>query len=864
MTLRLTAARRGEPVIERPKQTPHVAVKTSPAARLDPPGPPRPAGAPRVVWAVGVTTAPRKQGTLARTLQSLADAGWREAYLFADGPVDPPRIERLKLTTIRRNTSSGIYANWLLAALELWLRHPTAQRLLLIQDDTVFCRGVREYLERSPLPKDGLISLYTARGRDAKSDGFHAVAPRLSGMGALAWVFTPAILHALLADKQFLAHRLSKKGHKHIDTAVAHHCIRRRVPQYHHTPSLAQHIGDTSTVGHGSNTGRRRSASFPGEQFDARTLLADLKSQISNLKSPPLPARIPLPPGKTRRSDAGLESWESWLVAHVPARGRVAIDVGANTGAWTASLAKRFARVVAIEPVQAMAAAIGERRLVNVEVHRAAAWSELGEVTLRVRDDQSAIEGADVHEGFAEPKSLVSVPALPLDWMALVEVDFVKIDTEGAEVRVLQGAVETLKRCRPKLVVECHAAAYREEASRLLASLGYRVTIVRHPAYRRGQAAYEHHCWLVAAPAHVPLVATKIPPAKPAPASKGKRPRVGLVGYNTATGLGYQNRGLAAHVADTWFIKGHSTLPTLPVRGAIEDCDLHVCPAKCPQEEGKLKEWLRRIDVLLFCERKVTKSNLLALAKKAGVPIVCVPNHEWLPEGLGGWLKSVDLFLSPTRHTHELLLSRGYRSELVPWPIDVEQFPFRTREKLERFLFVEGRGGVNERKGSLVVARAARLAPEIPLLVYSQLGRRDRWPAHVEVRAARSPAELYREGDALLAPSRVEGLGLQLLEAQAAGLPLITTDAAPMREHNAWRLLPATSTREKFGRIVDAWDVRPEDLAATMRELLGADVAAASQAAREWVEREHGWGVRGPEIEGQLAALAERHAKRAA
>ncbi len=41
-----------------------------------------------------------------------------------------------------------------------------------------------------------------------------------------------------------------------------------------------------------------------------------------------------------------------------------------------------------------------------------------------------------------------------LDDFDLEEVDFIKIDCEGYELWVLQGAVETLKRCKPCLIVE--------------------------------------------------------------------------------------------------------------------------------------------------------------------------------------------------------------------------------------------------------------------------------------------------------------------------------------------------------------------------------------------------------------------------
>jgi len=70
---------------------------------------------------------------------------------------------------------------------------------------------------------------------------------------------------------------------------------------------------------------------------------------------------------------------------------------------------------------------------------------------------------------------------LTLDSMHLGRLNFMKIDAEGFEVKVLRGAWETLKRCKPALVIEINKGALRRQGTSsevvydILGELGYRV-----------------------------------------------------------------------------------------------------------------------------------------------------------------------------------------------------------------------------------------------------------------------------------------------------------------------------------------------------------------------------------------------------
>lgn len=59
-----------------------------------------------------------------------------------------------------------------------------------------------------------------------------------------------------------------------------------------------------------------------------------------------------------------------------------------------------------------------------------------------------------------------------LDSYQIAKADFIKIDVEGFEIEVLKGAVETIKRCKPVILVEVFESN-RQKVDALMESYGY-------------------------------------------------------------------------------------------------------------------------------------------------------------------------------------------------------------------------------------------------------------------------------------------------------------------------------------------------------------------------------------------------------
>lgn len=229
-------------------------------------------------WSVGVTTAPRELPTLERTLHSLANAGWESPHLFAE----PDCVVPDGFPVTRRGIRLGAWPNWYLALSELVLKDPLADAYFLIQDDVLFSRNCRAFLEGTLWPSGrlGVVSLYCPSIYHADKGlhnlGPHDVTEGFGLVGALTFIFTPEAARAILLDTSVADHRLKgrRKGLCNIDAVVGRWALENERRVCYYAPSLAAHIGATSSIWPNQEPRfSRTSQSFLGEQFDARELL---------------------------------------------------------------------------------------------------------------------------------------------------------------------------------------------------------------------------------------------------------------------------------------------------------------------------------------------------------------------------------------------------------------------------------------------------------------------------------------------------------------------------------------------------------------------------------------------------------------
>lgn len=161
-------------------------------------------------------------------------------------------------------------------------------------------------------------------------------------------------------------------------------------------------------------------------------------------------------------------------------RNYVYVDVGANIGTTIWLFAGQAGKVVAFEPIPHLYSTISSSITANqsehIDLRRLAIGDEIGKVKMMDNDNSSVVQDAGI-KGIE-----IEVSTLDKELKSMSQIDLIKIDVEGFELRVLRGASHILGALRPRLLIEVHPGFLRQygdqldEVLNLLDSLGYKVS----------------------------------------------------------------------------------------------------------------------------------------------------------------------------------------------------------------------------------------------------------------------------------------------------------------------------------------------------------------------------------------------------
>jgi hypothetical protein len=198
-----------------------------------------------------------------------------------------------------------------------------------------------------------------------------------------------------------------------------------------------------------------------------------------------------------------------------------------------------------------------------------------------------------------------------------------------------------------------------------------------------------------------------------------------------------------------------------------------------PDAEQNIVHFLEQCDVVLSVETFYWPFLSIA-ARASGVERVLYANPELLsprehPE------HEADRYLWAARWQHEHPTVRG---ELLDWPTSPDLFDHAERWRSVPHLVHVRTPAMLDREGSEIVYEAAGFITQpCRILIYGSPETSQDWAnEYVSVEHRRRPddfRELYADADVMLCPRRYGALSLVMLEAAAAGVPSITTDALP-------------------------------------------------------------------------------------
>jgi FkbM family methyltransferase len=181
-------------------------------------------------------------------------------------------------------------------------------------------------------------------------------------------------------------------------------------------------------------------------------------------------------------------------------KGDVVLDVGAAFGSYTLPALAMGARVVAFSPADFDTELLNLNLQLNPELakrclvvrdglHERDGWFDPDHSTFASDDHPHAVgtnmASANDRAAFAGWLRCRSLDSFMSNHPGIDRVDWIKMDIEGAELGALKGGIETLRKYRPKCLIECHQfhnGNTQTDVFAFMESLGYQGVAQPHCA----------------------------------------------------------------------------------------------------------------------------------------------------------------------------------------------------------------------------------------------------------------------------------------------------------------------------------------------------------------------------------------------
>jgi FkbM family methyltransferase len=160
------------------------------------------------------------------------------------------------------------------------------------------------------------------------------------------------------------------------------------------------------------------------------------------------------------------------ILKQIPSK-KTFVDVGTNVGIWSLPMMHQFKTVVSYEPSKQNLECLKANIPTGIDLREKAIANFTGFADFH-QAGKNCGDGKLCREGV---KSTYTVPVVKLDDEGLSDVDLIKIDVQGWEYEVLDGAIELISRDRPWVIFEVNEDI--DKCCSLMESLGYETLMLK-------------------------------------------------------------------------------------------------------------------------------------------------------------------------------------------------------------------------------------------------------------------------------------------------------------------------------------------------------------------------------------------------
>ena len=325
--------------------------------------------------------------------------------------------------------------------------------------------------------------------------------------------------------------------------------------------------------------------------------------------------------------------------------------------------------------------------------------------------------------------------------------------------------------------------------------------------------------------------------------------RLALVGWAGDSGVGRELIDATRHLpVDGLFILPNTTKPT---RHDLLPEGIPIHKATAGNLAGQMDRWLFEVKPDTILTWEVPGSwDFPAIWKGRNISWKHVVHWDWFSKDYLKLWPWADLVAPNLMCKKELKATFGLNSVYLPVPIDTERLPFKERHEARLFVSVYGYGGFHDRRSLPEIYsawRAMKYPPALEIRAQVKPYEIEKTGVHarIEVKIGNvpEPGDLWNDADVALQPSRYEGLGLSLLEAQARGVPVIAVDAPPMDEVAGDLRVKVAGVEEisVMGKKLPSYVPSVDSLRMIVESLGPMDLGRLSRAARYRVESRFSW-----------------------